>query len=469
MELHTNNVDQFITCCTRKAREDTHPTYNHSSETSSEEDQNSFLIHYMDTNDLSSNSIQSNTSDEISSLDTPSLCSNESYDIESNIECMDDNCTVSITSITSTNDQSTCDTSLNGDMIPKSFLQLSGITVGNYNMGCNFHISAALWIMIQYNINILAIQEHTAWNRNLLPHELTSIERHCNKWGYFATISKLQIIIIDKQLLASHSETLVFHEGRVLQCRFQITTRQFATFLSVYGIPHSGNGTNYHTNLELNENSTLQEMEKVQSQIRSCVKNAYKSGDIVFVFGDLQDTPDNTTLFHYGKCRMPKHPLGIVKVCEELNMTCSIYLHAESLEKPIISRHGLKGGRFIDGMYACKKGLEKILGISIINDTGISSDHALVIGKIDLGTDKFETSNEHEERIDYRRIMNIPMHIKPDDVHPTINMNVYKGADFRMHAQLYNSLYETANDSEKGFPEKILALNADRIKNYISV
>jgi len=258
MELHTNNVDQFIKHCIRKAREDTHPTYNHSSETSSEEDHNSFLIHYMDTNDISSNTLQSMASGEISSLDTPSLCSIESNDIESDTECMDDNFTVSLTSTTSSNDRSTCGTSLNGDMIPKSFLQLSGITLGNYNMGCSFHISTALWILIQYNISILAIQEHTAWNRNLLQHELTSTERHCNKWGYFATISKLQIIIIDKQLLASHSETLAFHEGHIIQCRFQI-------------------------------------------------------------------------------------------------------------------------------------------GISIINDTGISLDHALVISKIDLGTDKFEISKEHEK------------------------------------------------------------------------
>jgi hypothetical protein len=53
-------------------------------------------------------------------------------------------------------------TSQNGDKLQKSFLQLKGIIVGNFYMGGNFHILTALQIMIQYNITILAIQEHTA-------------------------------------------------------------------------------------------------------------------------------------------------------------------------------------------------------------------------------------------------------------------------------------------------------------------
>jgi hypothetical protein len=47
------------------------------------------------------------------------------------------------------------------DLIPKTFLQLKGISVANYNMGCNFNIAAALRVMITYEISILAIQEHT--------------------------------------------------------------------------------------------------------------------------------------------------------------------------------------------------------------------------------------------------------------------------------------------------------------------
>jgi hypothetical protein len=48
----------------------------------------------------------------------------------------------------------TQETPVNGDNIPKSFLQLQGITIGNYNMACNFHVSAALKIMAHYKLHI---------------------------------------------------------------------------------------------------------------------------------------------------------------------------------------------------------------------------------------------------------------------------------------------------------------------------
>jgi hypothetical protein len=152
-------------------------------------------------------------------------------------------------------------------------------------------------------------------------------------------------------------------------------------------------------------------MRIIHKQIKKSIGNAKNTGDIVFIFGDLQDTPDNTSKFHYGKCRIPKHPLGSIKAREEANLSCSIYQHLESLNKPLISRHGIKGGRFIDGMYTCDQGLGKILGISLINDTGINSDHVLMLNKIDLGIEKFKVTKEREERIDFRRIMNIPVHI----------------------------------------------------------
>jgi hypothetical protein len=48
------------------------------------------------------------------------------------------------------------------------------------------------------------------------------------------------------------------------------------------------------------------------------------------------------------------------------------------MERPIIFRHGSKGGRFIDGMYITKQELTQVTGITIIQDTGIYSDHDLV-------------------------------------------------------------------------------------------
>ena len=126
------------------------------------------------------------------------------------------------------------------EKLPKSFLQLKGILIGNYNMAWNFHISSAIRIMIQHNLAILAIQEHTAWSRTLTEHKISSIERHCNKWEYFVTISKLQIFITDKQLLACYCGTKIEKEGRIISSRFQVSVKQFVTFISVYGIPHLG-------------------------------------------------------------------------------------------------------------------------------------------------------------------------------------------------------------------------------------
>ena len=97
---------------------------------------------------------------------------------------------------------------------------MKGISVGNFNMGCNFWIDNAITIMIQYKLHILAIQEHTPWNRQLSIGEVNSIKRHCDSWGYIVTITPLQIVMIDKQLVACHRETRFFEEGRIIKSRF---------------------------------------------------------------------------------------------------------------------------------------------------------------------------------------------------------------------------------------------------------
>jgi len=132
----------------------------------------------------------------------------------------------------------------------------------------------------------------------------------------------------------------------------------------------------------------------------------------------------------------------------------------ESLEKPIISRHGTKGGRFIDGMYTCDQGLQKITGISLIPDSGIFSDHVLVVTKINLGIEILEVNKEQEECIDFKRIMNIPVRYKTGDNHPCINEQVYKGAEFAIHAKLYNDLQKITNESSNGFQDRITLIHS---------
>ncbi len=100
-------------------------------------------------------------------------------------------------------------------------------------------------------------------------------------------------------------------------------------------------------------------------------------------------------------------------------------------------------------MYTCHQGLERVMGIAIVNDTGINSDQMLIVSNIDLEIQKFEILTDREERIDFKRIMNIPMHIKCGETHPSLNTNVYKGADFRIHAQLYEAIQKACKDPNK--------------------
>ncbi len=130
---------------------------------SSNHDQNSLLIHYMNSEDEPSSIMMPTPSDDGLSICTPSLCSEEESDIESNK--MKD--LPSVAAIKSIKTPLSDEAIHNEDTAPKSFLQLKGIVVGKFNMGCNFHISAALQIMIQDEIYILSIQEHMPWNTEL--------------------------------------------------------------------------------------------------------------------------------------------------------------------------------------------------------------------------------------------------------------------------------------------------------------
>jgi hypothetical protein len=227
MELSPNNTDAFIIRCIQNAKRKLTEKEDDSSIITSSTEPNSILLDYLKNDDEFNFDYSSISSRENDTLSTSSLCS-DTYSLSDSRE---DDETYTESSIKSTKSITSTCTSMNGDMLPKSFLQLTGIAVGNFNMGCNFHISAAIRIMAQYNLTILAIQEHTPWNKDLSDGEIMSIKRHCDKWGYFVTISKLQILIIDKQIAACHEETVVLEEGRILESRFQISTDNYVTFV----------------------------------------------------------------------------------------------------------------------------------------------------------------------------------------------------------------------------------------------
>jgi hypothetical protein len=85
-------------------------------------------------------------------------------------------------------------------------------------------------------------------------------------------------------------------------------------------------------------------MTVLQRQLKKLNAKTLRNQESIFVFGDLQDMLDNSKFFHYGSCRVTKHPLGIISACEEYGLICTIYQHMHSMDKPVISRHGSKGG-----------------------------------------------------------------------------------------------------------------------------
>jgi hypothetical protein len=66
--------------------------------------------------------------------------------------------------------------------------------------------------------------------------------------------------------------------------------------------------------------------------------------------------------------------------------------------------------------------IRKVMGLSMINDVGINLDHALIISNIELGLEKFEICRDREEKIDFRKVMNIPMQKRAIYIPPWIQM-----------------------------------------------
>jgi hypothetical protein len=114
-------------------------------------------------------------------------------------------------------------------------------------------------------------------------------------------------------------------------------------------------------------------------------------------------------------------------------------------------------------MYTTTQGLNYVIGITIVQDTGILSDHDMVISKLDLGIESFSISTEKEEWFNFWQIMNIPMIIKPGHNHPTLNENVFKGTEYQYQKKLFLLLQETCHDTQLKFMEKIQEIKADLV------
>jgi hypothetical protein len=94
--------------------------------------------------------------------------------------------------------------------------------------------------------------------------------------------------------------------------------KKHVIFVPVYGIPHSG-GEKLHPSLEdIENNEMLQKMTKLQHAIKNIMRGIHKTDDILYIFGDLKDTPDNSKKFHYGSCRIPNIILALLKLVKML-------------------------------------------------------------------------------------------------------------------------------------------------------
>jgi hypothetical protein len=178
--MNKNRDHDFIIQCIQRARQDDDAQY----EVNSEND-NSVLLYYMEKDNCSVSEISDDSTRICDTISTSSQRSDISDDYYSDTDKLsDDDGTSKTGSRTSSNTINNSEIANNEDTLPKSFLQLQGISIANYNMACNFQIGATLKIMLRHKILILAIQEHTAWSRNLSEGELNSFKSHCDKYGY---------------------------------------------------------------------------------------------------------------------------------------------------------------------------------------------------------------------------------------------------------------------------------------------
>ena len=55
--------------------------------------------------------------------------------------------------------------------------------------------------------------------------------------------------------------------------------------------------------------------------------------------------------------------------------------------------------------------------------------------------------------------MNIPIHKTHGDKHPKLNTAVYKGADFRQHAALYDQIQRMVQDTSNDFMTRLTSIH----------
>ena len=122
------------------------------------------------------------------------------------------------------------------EFIPK--IQKGVINVANFNMAGKFNISLAIWIMVNNNIQMPAVQEHSPWGQNTSNKSCHHICRVFEESEYKVQVSKHQIFIIDKSIIVVHQSHSIKEEGCIITNVFQTGKKDYAAFFAIYGIPH---------------------------------------------------------------------------------------------------------------------------------------------------------------------------------------------------------------------------------------
>lgn len=97
----------------------------------------------------------------------------------------------------------------------------------------------------------------------------------------------------------------------------------------MYGIPHSENGRVHPEYINIEENSLFHEMGNIQDCIESSAKNAINSGDFIYIFGDLPDTPDNSKKSLW-EMQTSKTSVCIISGSEELCLLLNIPTYGQT-------------------------------------------------------------------------------------------------------------------------------------------
>jgi hypothetical protein len=95
------------------------------------------------------------------------------------------------------------------------------------------------------------------------------------------------------------------------------------------------------------ESQLLQKMRHLCQRLQSIITEMQRDNELLYIFSGLQDTPDSSKAFYYGSSHMIKHPLGIVKTCEDLGLICTVYQHWESMETLLYQDMVLREANFL--------------------------------------------------------------------------------------------------------------------------